>query len=173
MKRFTVFAVSTFLVVFLIGVYVANTTTVSVNNNRVQEIEPAAGQQSNTDAVEESIKRIEKTMEEMEKNNNALKPGNQDKNNQVGDQGRAETREKPGIENLNAPREPAGDGVTEIIHAESMKRDNKDEASDQVQDIEPAAGDAEDMEDTVKETGEQALSGTSDEETEQESNQQQ
>jgi hypothetical protein len=151
MKRFAAIALSALVIALLIGVYAGQTPQDAANGQRASTIEPAAGQQPDSDAVEKSIQRIEQTMEEMEKQNNTLKPEKQD--DKAGDQSSAGTRQAPGIENLNAPTEPTGDGVTEIIHAESMKGDNgaeTEEAAEPVQKIKPAAGRVEDAEGKAK-----------------------
>ena len=167
MKKFATVALSALVIAVMIGVYVNQGPQNTTEGERASGIEPAAGQQPASDAVEESIKRIEKTMQEMEKRNNSLKPEDK-KADKVGDQSRTETPETPGIENLNAPTEPTGDGVTEIIHAESMKGDNTQktgenaaDTADRVQEIQPAAGDIEDAKDTVQDKREQAQPETS------------
>lgn len=142
MKRFATVAVSAVVIAVMIGVYVNQSPQNTQNAQQASSIEPAAGQQQTpSDAVEESIKRIEKTMQEMEEQNNERNAQEQDDN--PGDQS-ANTTEAPGIQNLNAPNEPTGDGMTEIIHAESMQNDDSTstgDAAEDVQQIEPAAGD--------------------------------
>ena len=159
MKQFTTLALSALAIAVMIGVYV-NQSPQSTQSERASAIEPAAGQQPASDAVEESIKRIEKTMQEMDKRNNAWQPQDQDTGNATatGDQNRSSMPEKPGIENLNAPREPTGDGMTEIIHAEGMTSEPKQDSetvADKVQAIKPTADDVEETQETVQDKGEQ------------------